>query len=168
MWASAMALLGAACALAAMLSPASGVSMSQPSTASIQRASSNKTELSAGAESAFVGNYTAGDDDVAACLPLSVKFYDAQRSGRVRSLRTPLPCCRSTEQLMTLHCSLPNEGLPPQVPPADARVAWRKDSGLYDEVQGGFYDAGECEWTLKRADKHRFIYVAQCREQVHI
>ena len=97
MWASTMAFLGAACALAAMLSPTSGVSMSQPSTASIQTASSNKTELPAGAESAFVGNYTAGADDVAACLPLSVKFYDAQRSGRVRSLWTSLLCCCSIE-----------------------------------------------------------------------
>ncbi len=29
-----------------------------------------------------------------------------------------------------------------QVAPADARVSWRADSGLYDEVLGGFYDAG--------------------------
>ncbi|KAK9822989.1 hypothetical protein WJX81_001643 [Elliptochloris bilobata] len=98
-------------ALAALLGTAGGVSMSQPSTASIQDASSNKTVLAAGAEDAFVGNYTASAADIAACLPLSIKFYDAQRSGRV--------------------------------PSADAHVAWRKDSGLYDEVQGGFYDAGD-------------------------
>lgn len=50
---------------------------------------------------------------------------------------------------MTIHNHNKNEVLSPQVPPGDARVAWRKNSGLYDEVQGGFYDAGECEWTAK-------------------
>ena len=83
MWASTRALLSTAGALVALLSPTSGVSMSQPSTASIQSASSNQTEAPAGAESVFVGNYSAGAVDIAACLPLSVKFYDAQRSGRV-------------------------------------------------------------------------------------
>ncbi len=138
-WTGRCALWAAAAALAALLRPAGGVSMSQPSTASIQSASQNVTVLAAGAEDAFVGNYSAGAADVAACLPLSVKFYDAQRSGKVRALRRRRAWPRHLASGGRAGTGRP--GLA-QVPAADARVAWRKDSGLYDEVQGGFYDAG--------------------------
>lgn len=93
-----MALHSVAVALAALLGTASAVSMSQPGTASIQSASTNITVLAAGAEDAFVGNYTASVADIAACLPLSIKFYDAQRSGQVcftpfKPLRCPFRPC---------------------------------------------------------------------------
>ena len=45
---------------------------------------------------------------------------------------------------MSLACgSLIPEWVDAQVPASDSRVSWRKDSGLFDQVLGGFHDAGD-------------------------
>ncbi|KAK9841861.1 hypothetical protein WJX81_007858 [Elliptochloris bilobata] len=115
------AFLAASALLAALSMPAQAASLYQPGLGSILKAA-RPYQLNASApapapapgahsEGAPLSVYSANAKAVAACLPLSVKFYDAQRSGRV--------------------------------PADEARVSWRTDSGLYDEVLGGFYDAGD-------------------------
>ena len=137
-----MAMLGALC-----IAPASAVSMYQPGLGSILkavRAAPNATHAEANAAplSVFSTTMTA----VAACLPLSVKFYDAQRSGQARRACgwpvLPEAACGTNPD--SAHRMAANSWAGrAQVAPADARVSWRADSGLYDEVLGGFYDAGD-------------------------
>ena len=89
-------LLVAACAAAALLAvictvPAQGASLYQPGLGSVLKAmQSGGYNASQGAhseQSGVLSTYSASAAAVSACLPLSVKFYDAQRSGQVQ-----LPC----------------------------------------------------------------------------
>ena len=83
----------AAVLLAAACVPAQAVSMYQPGLGSILKASRpptlNNSASAPGpapgthAEGAPLNVYSTSASAVAACLPLSVKFYDAQRSGQV-------------------------------------------------------------------------------------
>ena len=85
--------VAAAVLLVAACVPAQAVSMYQPGLGSILKASRplmlNTSAYAPGpapdaqAEGAPLSVYSTSASAVAACLPLSVKFYDAQRSGRV-------------------------------------------------------------------------------------
>ena len=85
--------VAAAVLVAAACMPAQAASMYQPGLGSILKASRplslNSSALAPGpapdaqAEGAPLSVYSTSASAVAACLPLSVKFYDAQRSGQV-------------------------------------------------------------------------------------
>lgn len=99
-------LLVAACAAAALLAvictvPAQGASLYQPGLGSVLKAmQSGGYNASQGAhseQSGVLSTYSASAAAVSACLPLSVKFYDAQRSGQVQ-----LPCLTPAVLLDTM------------------------------------------------------------------